>query len=65
MITIFFVKLTGMKEYTGYTYQHGSVRIVVSCGLVNGWTDLNGMDILVSDNLLLIHLLLYSKVYQI
>ena len=54
-----------MKEYTGYIYQHGSVRNVVSYGLVNGWTGLNGMDILVSNNLLLIHLLLYSKVYQV
>ena len=65
MITIFFVKLTGMKEYTGYTCQHGSVRNVVSYGLVNGWIDRNGMDILVSNNLLFVHLLLYSKVYQI
>lgn len=63
MITTFFVKLTGMKEYTGCIYQHGSVRNVVSYGLVNGWTGLNEIDILVSNNLLLVHLLLYSKVY--
>ena len=54
-----------MKEYTAFTCQHGSVRNVVSYGLVSGWIDRNGMDILVSNNLLFIHLLLYSKVYQI
>ena len=48
-----------------FTYQHGSVRNVVSSGLVSGWIDLNGMDILVSNSLLFIHLLLYSKMYQV
>ena len=41
MITTFFVKLTGMKEYMVSTYQRGSVRNVVSYGLVRGWIGLN------------------------
>ena len=65
MSTIGFVKLTGMKEFTPFINPLGDVVSVVSLNTAHGWTGLNGMDILVSDSLLFIHLLLYSKMYQV
>lgn len=65
MSTIGYTKLTGMKEFTPFISPLGDVVNVVSLNTAHGWTDLNGMDILVSNSLLFIHLLLYSKVYQV
>lgn len=65
MSTIGYAKLTGMKEFTPFINPLGDVVNVVSLNIAHGWTDLNGMDILVSNSLLFIHLLLYSKVYQV
>ena len=65
MSTIGYAKLTGMKEFTPFISPLGDVVNVVSLNTAHGWIDLNGMDILVSNSLLFIHLLLYSKMYQV
>ena len=65
MSTIGYAKLTGMKEFTPFISPLGDVVNVVSLNTAHGWIGLNGMDILVSDSLLFIHLLLYSKMYQV
>lgn len=63
MSTIGYAKLTGMKEFTPFINPLGDVVSVVSLNTAHGWIGLNGMDILVSNNLLLVHLLSDSEVY--
>ncbi|QBQ76429.1 hypothetical protein PQC57_gp001 [Escherichia phage vB_EcoP_WFI101126] len=63
--TIGYAKLTGMKEFTPFISPLGDVVNVASLNTAHGWTGLNGMDILVSNSFLFIHLLLYSEMYQV
>ena len=65
MSTIGYAKLTGMKEFTPFISPLGDVVNVGSLNTAHGWIGLNGNNLLVSNSLLFIHLLLYSKMYQV